>query len=40
VHTTAELLLAVLPEWQFGRAPDATTGYAELLIQARPQVSP
>lgn len=35
VRTTAELLLAVLPDWAFSRAPDAQTGYAEL--QVRPK---
>jgi predicted DNA-binding protein with PD1-like motif len=35
VRTTAELLLAVLPEWQFSRAFDAQTGYPEL--QVRPK---
>ena len=28
VRTTAEVLLALLPEWEFARAPDAVTGYA------------
>ena len=31
VRTTAELLLALLPGWQFGRAIDPATGYAELV---------
>lgn len=35
VRTTAEVLLALLPEWRFERAPDAATGYAELVIQPR-----
>jgi predicted DNA-binding protein with PD1-like motif len=32
VHTTAEVLLALLPGWTFSREPDTTTGYAELHI--------
>lgn len=32
VRTTAEVLLALLPEWEFSRAPDAVTGYLELQI--------
>lgn len=32
VRTTAEILLALLPEWRFERASDAATGYAELSI--------
>ena len=32
VHTTAELLLAPLPEGSMGRAFDPTTGYPELVI--------
>ena len=35
VLTTAEVLLALLPDWQFTREPDAVTGYDELLIRAR-----
>ena len=30
VRTTAEVLVAWLPEWHFSRTHDATTGYAEL----------
>lgn len=30
VRTTAEVLLALLPGWAFGRTPDPATGYAEL----------
>ncbi|HZE92304.1 MAG TPA: PPC domain-containing DNA-binding protein [Rhizobacter sp.] len=37
VRTTAEVLLALLPEWDFARAPDARTGHAELVV--RPQDS-
>lgn len=33
VRTTAELLLAVLPEHEFGRAIDARTGFLELMIR-------
>jgi len=32
VRTTAEVLLALLPEWEFSREPDAVTGYLELQI--------
>ena len=35
VRTTAEVLLAFLPHWQLGRAPDAATGYAELVADRR-----
>ena len=35
VLTTAEVLLALLPDWQFTREPDAQTGYDGLVI--RPQ---
>lgn len=35
VRTTAEVLLALLPDWQFSRAPDAVTGYQELVVRAR-----
>lgn len=35
VRTTAEVLLALLPDWQFSREPDAKTGFDELLIRAR-----
>ena len=35
VRTTAELLLALLPDWRLGRAPDPSTGYAELTVQPR-----
>jgi predicted DNA-binding protein with PD1-like motif len=34
VLTTAEVLLALLPDWQFTREPDAQTGYDELVIRA------
>ncbi len=33
VHTTAEVLLALLPEWRFSREPDAATGYDELTVR-------
>ena len=36
VRTTAEVLLALLPEWQFAREPDATTGYDELVVRPLP----
>lgn len=35
VRTTAEVLLALLPDWAFTRAPDAATGYDELVITPR-----
>lgn len=35
VRTTAEVLLAVLPAWEFSRVPDAATGYLELQIRPR-----
>jgi len=35
VRTTAELLLALLPDWRLQRAPDPATGYAELTVQPR-----
>lgn len=33
VRTTAEILVAVLPEWRFAREFDASTGYVELVIR-------
>lgn len=33
VRTTAEVLLALLPDWQFTREPDAATGYNELVVR-------
>ena len=39
VRTTAEVLLALLPDWQFTREPDAGTGYDELVVQAQGGVS-
>lgn len=35
VRTTAEVLLALLPGWDFRREPDAGTGWAELAIRPR-----
>ncbi|HEY8907223.1 MAG TPA: PPC domain-containing DNA-binding protein [Rhodoferax sp.] len=35
VRTTAEVLLALLPDWEFSRQPDAATGYDELVVRAR-----
>lgn len=32
VRTTAEVLLMLLPDWHFSRAPDPQTGWAELVI--------
>jgi predicted DNA-binding protein with PD1-like motif len=36
VRTTAEVLLALLPEWQFAREPDAGTGFDELVVRPLP----
>jgi predicted DNA-binding protein with PD1-like motif len=35
VRTTAEVLVALLPDWRFTREPDAATGYAELVVVRR-----
>ena len=35
VRTTAELVIGLLPEWQFRRQRDPATDYAELQIRAR-----
>lgn len=35
VRTTAEVVLALLPGWQFGREPDAATGFMELVAMRR-----
>ena len=35
VLTTAEVLLALLPDWKFSREPDMGTGYDELVVQKR-----
>ena len=35
VRTTAEVLLALLPDWEFTREPDTQTGYDELVVRAR-----
>ena len=35
VHTTAELLLVLLPGWVFDRQPDTATGFLELVLRAR-----
>lgn len=35
VRTTAEVLLVLLPEWEFAREPDAATGFDELVVRAR-----
>lgn len=35
VRTTAEVLLALLPDWRFSREHDEATGYAELRMYAR-----
>ena len=33
VRTTAEVLLALLPDWRFSREPDAATGFDELVVR-------
>ena len=33
VRTTAEVMLALLPEWQFAREPDVATGFDELVVR-------
>ena len=35
VRTTAEVLLAPLPRWQFSREHDPATGWAELVVRPR-----
>ena len=35
VRTTAEVLLALLPDWEFAREPDAATGYDELVVRTQ-----
>lgn len=35
VRTTAEVLVALLPDWSFSRETDAATGYAELVVRSR-----
>lgn len=35
VRTTAEVLVVLLPDWQFAREPDAATGCAELVLRER-----
>lgn len=37
VRTTAELLIGLLPEWQFRRELDPATGCAELVIRTQPE---
>jgi predicted DNA-binding protein with PD1-like motif len=37
VRTTAELVIGLLPEWQFSRKLDLATGYPELQIKAQPE---
>lgn len=34
VRTTAEVLIVLLPDWQFSREPDAATGFAELVLRS------
>lgn len=40
VRTTAEVLLALLPEWEFAREPDPATGFDELVVRAAPGATP
>jgi uncharacterized protein len=40
VRTTAELLLALLPEHRFSRELDPDTGFMELVIQSEPHAKP
>lgn len=40
VRTTAEVLLAMLPEWEFAREPDAVTGFDELVVRAAREAMP
>ncbi|MGU7784255.1 PPC domain-containing DNA-binding protein [Burkholderia sp. PU8-34] len=40
VRTTAELMLALLPEYRFSRQLDPSTGFMELVIQAEPRANP
>ncbi|TFZ01912.1 PPC domain-containing DNA-binding protein [Ramlibacter humi] len=35
VRTTAEVVVGLLPDWSFGRQPDAATGYLELVARRR-----
>lgn len=35
IHTTAEIVLGILPGWAFDRQLDQETGYAELTIERR-----
>jgi predicted DNA-binding protein with PD1-like motif len=37
VRTTAELVIALLPEWRFSRELDPATGYPELRIRGQPE---
>ena len=37
VRTTAELVIALLPQWRFHQELDPATGYAELRIKAQPE---
>jgi predicted DNA-binding protein with PD1-like motif len=39
VRTTAELVVALLPEWEFRRLLDPATGFAELTIHANQPIS-
>ena len=39
VRTTAEVLLALLPEWAFAREPDVATGYDELVVRSVPPLN-
>ena len=36
IRTTAEILIALLPEYRFTREPDLNSGFSELVIQPAP----
>ncbi|MBB1075155.1 DNA-binding protein [Rhodoferax sp. 4810] len=40
VRTTAEVVLALLPDWEFAREPDAATGYDELVVRVAAGATP
>ena len=40
VQTTAEIVLAILPEVSFSRRHDTATGYAELVITTPVETTP
>ncbi|WP_345057936.1 PPC domain-containing DNA-binding protein [Hymenobacter glaciei] len=40
VYTTAEIVLGALPQLEFGREPDNTFGYQELVVRPAPRPAP